>query len=85
MSYDLYEKMTYWCWKKIWEIFPFCSDGVDEYAVNKFLSQIFTIDKNTQGNICSLVKESAARKYDMKEEVPLIYFKALFSVFILEM
>ncbi|GAV85456.1 DEAD domain-containing protein/Helicase_C domain-containing protein, partial [Cephalotus follicularis] len=46
------------------------SDGVDEYAVNKFLSQIFA-DRNLQGKICSFVRESASHKFDMKEEVML--------------
>ncbi|KAK6922370.1 DEAD/DEAH box helicase domain [Dillenia turbinata] len=47
------------------------SDGVDEYAVNKFLCQVFRGDLNSPGKICSLVKESAARKFDIKEEVML--------------
>ncbi|KAK9934434.1 hypothetical protein M0R45_021579 [Rubus argutus] len=47
------------------------SDGVDEYVVNKFISQVFTSDENLQGKICSLVKETASRKFDMKEEVML--------------
>ncbi|KAK1318096.1 ATP-dependent DNA helicase Q-like 5 [Acorus calamus] len=45
------------------------SDGVDEYTINKFLCQIFNNDTNALGDICSLVKESASRKFDMKEEV----------------
>ena len=45
------------------------SDGVDEYAVNKFLCQVFADDTNSHGKVCSLVKESASRKFDMKEEV----------------
>ncbi|PON64792.1 DNA helicase, ATP-dependent [Parasponia andersonii] len=45
------------------------SDGVDQYAVDKFLSQVFTDDNSSQGKICSLVKENASRKFDMKEEV----------------
>lgn len=49
------------------------SEGVDEYAVNKFLSQIFSNDRNLHGKICSLVKESASRKFDMKEEVFFLY------------
>lgn len=60
---------------------PYClfSDGVDEYVVNKFISQVFTSDENLQGKICSLVKETASRKFDMKEEVvPYCYF--LFSI-----
>nr|POF20420.1 atp-dependent dna helicase q-like 5 [Quercus suber] len=46
------------------------SEGVDEHAVNKFLNQVFN-DKNSHGKICSLVKESASRMFDMKEEVML--------------
>lgn len=45
------------------------SDGVDEYAINKFLCQVFTDGVNSCGKLCSLVKESASRKFDMKEEV----------------
>ncbi|KAF9602922.1 hypothetical protein IFM89_032804 [Coptis chinensis] len=48
------------------------SDGVDEYAVNKFLAQVFS-STGTPGKICSLVKEFASRKFDMKEEVSSIY------------
>ncbi|PRQ39982.1 putative DNA helicase [Rosa chinensis] len=47
------------------------SDGVDEYVVNKFLCQVFTSDENLKGKIYSLVKETASRKFDMKEEVML--------------
>ncbi|KAI4373796.1 hypothetical protein MLD38_011876 [Melastoma candidum] len=47
------------------------SDGVDEYAVNKFLCQVFSSETNLQGKISSLVKESASRNFDMKEEVML--------------
>lgn len=46
------------------------SDGVDEYAMSKFLYQIFSSD-NTAGCICSLVKELTSRKFDIKEEVLL--------------
>ncbi|XP_020111458.1 ATP-dependent DNA helicase Q-like 5 [Ananas comosus] len=45
------------------------SDGVDEYAISKFLCQIFSSDVHSTGGICSLVKESTARKFDIKEEV----------------
>lgn len=45
------------------------SEGVDEYAVNKFLHEVFPADKNSCGKICSLIKESASRRFDMKEEV----------------
>ncbi|GFY91533.1 DEAD/DEAH box RNA helicase family protein [Actinidia rufa] len=47
------------------------SDGVDEYAVSRLLSQVFTTELDSHGKICSLVKESASRKFDMKEEVIL--------------
>ncbi|KAK4357596.1 hypothetical protein RND71_023206 [Anisodus tanguticus] len=47
------------------------SDGVDEYVVNKLLCQIFSGSVNSAGKICSLGKESASRKFDMKEEVML--------------
>lgn len=49
------------------------SEGVDEYAINKFLSEVFASEKNLHGKICSLVKESASRKFDMKEEVISLY------------
>ncbi|KAJ1401986.1 P-loop containing nucleoside triphosphate hydrolase [Sesbania bispinosa] len=45
------------------------SEGVDEYAVNKFLHEVFPADKSSCGKICSLIKESASRRFDMKEEV----------------
>lgn len=45
------------------------SDGVDEYTVNKLLCQIFTSDRPSVEEIYSIVKESASRKFDMKEEV----------------
>ncbi|CAN1313456.1 ATP-dependent DNA helicase Q-like 5 [Linum perenne] len=45
------------------------SDGVDEYAVNKFLSQVFTSETGSKGKVHSIIKESASRKFDMKEEV----------------
>ncbi|KAB2045776.1 hypothetical protein ES319_D01G184900v1 [Gossypium barbadense] len=47
------------------------SDGVDEFAVNKFLCQVFADDTSSHRKVCSLVKESASRKFDMKEEVML--------------
>ncbi|XP_043726213.1 ATP-dependent DNA helicase Q-like 5 isoform X2 [Telopea speciosissima] len=43
----------------------------DEYAVNRLLCQIFSNDMNSHGKICSIVKEAASRKLDMKEEVIL--------------
>lgn len=62
----LYDNDTYFKLRSLMH-----SEGVDEYAVNKFLSQIFSNDRNLHGKICSLVKESASRKFDMKEEVML--------------
>ncbi|KAL0336006.1 UNVERIFIED_CONTAM: ATP-dependent DNA helicase Q-like 5 [Sesamum radiatum] len=47
------------------------SDGVDEYTVNKLLCQVFTSNGLATEGICSMVKESASRKFDMKEEVIL--------------
>ncbi|KAJ6771511.1 ATP-DEPENDENT DNA HELICASE Q4 [Salix koriyanagi] len=47
------------------------SDGVDEYAVNKFLCDIFSTDMKHQGKIHAMIKESSSRKFDMKEEVML--------------
>ncbi|XP_028107914.1 ATP-dependent DNA helicase Q-like 5 isoform X2 [Camellia sinensis] len=47
------------------------SDGVDEYAVSRFLSEVFTNELDSHGKICSLVKEPASRKFDMKKEVML--------------
>ncbi|RWR96906.1 ATP-dependent DNA helicase Q-like protein 5 isoform X1 [Cinnamomum micranthum f. kanehirae] len=47
------------------------SDGVDEYTINKLLSQVFDNNMKLPGNICSLVKESAVQKFDLKEEVML--------------
>ncbi|XP_028071111.1 ATP-dependent DNA helicase Q-like 5 isoform X1 [Camellia sinensis] len=47
------------------------SDGVDEYAVSRFLSEVFTNELDSHGKICSLVKKPASRKFDMKEEVIL--------------
>jgi ATP-dependent DNA helicase Q4 len=41
--------------------------------VNKFLTEVFSNGKNSQGKVCSLVKESASRKFDMKEEVLSFY------------
>lgn len=50
-------------------VFFILSEGVDEYAVNKFLSEVFPADKSSCGKIRSLIKESASRRFDMKEEV----------------
>ncbi|KAK4763657.1 hypothetical protein SAY87_013095 [Trapa incisa] len=46
------------------------SDGVDEYAVSKFLSKVF--NNESHGKFCSILKESASCKYDMKEEVVIL-------------
>lgn len=47
------------------------SDGVDEYAVNKFLSEVFSGGISSRGSICSLVREPVSRKFDLREEVML--------------
>ncbi|XP_072955361.1 ATP-dependent DNA helicase Q-like 5 [Typha angustifolia] len=47
------------------------SDGVDEHVISKFLCQVFSNDVHLTGEVCSLIKESAARKFDLKEEVLL--------------
>ncbi|XP_068665457.1 ATP-dependent DNA helicase Q-like 5 [Aristolochia californica] len=47
------------------------SEGVDEYVINKLLCQVFNDSVKLPGSVCSLVKESASRKFDMKEEVIL--------------
>ncbi|KAJ6981357.1 hypothetical protein NC653_024686 [Populus alba x Populus x berolinensis] len=47
------------------------SEGVDEYAVNKFLCEIFSTDIKHPGKIHAMIKESSSRKFDMKEEVML--------------
>ncbi|KAH0465923.1 hypothetical protein IEQ34_006026 [Dendrobium chrysotoxum] len=47
------------------------SDGVDEYVISKLLSQIFVKDTSIEESICSLIKESTSRKFDIKEEVLL--------------
>ncbi|KAM7268981.1 hypothetical protein ACFE04_024478 [Oxalis oulophora] len=45
------------------------SEGIDEYAVSKFLSQVFANGGKSSEKICSLIKDSASKKFDMKEEV----------------
>lgn len=68
---------------QIWNyvtILCFCSDGLDEYAVNRFLCQVFSCD-DFPGKVCSLVKESLSRKFDMKEEVS--HFSALVLAYFL--
>ncbi|KAL8150094.1 hypothetical protein V2J09_019902 [Rumex salicifolius] len=47
------------------------SDGVDQYAVNKFLAQIFIVGQEAIGLLQSLIIESTSRKLDIKEEVML--------------
>ncbi|KAL2543343.1 ATP-dependent DNA helicase Q-like 5 [Abeliophyllum distichum] len=47
------------------------SDGVDAYAVNLLLSHVFMSNRSAANDSCSLVKEAASRKFDMKEEVML--------------
>ncbi|KAL9263022.1 ATP-dependent DNA helicase Q-like 5-like protein [Drosera capensis] len=47
------------------------SDGVDEYAVSRLLGQVFSGGTTSMGKIHALVKESASRKFDIKEEVIL--------------
>ncbi|WCJ38690.1 ATP-dependent DNA helicase Q-like 5 [Euphorbia peplus] len=59
-----YDDITYYKLRSLMH-----SDGVDEYAVSKFLHQVF--DNNVHGKICSIIKESASRTFDMKEEVML--------------
>ncbi|XP_022885565.1 ATP-dependent DNA helicase Q-like 5 [Olea europaea var. sylvestris] len=47
------------------------SDGVDAHAVNLLLSHVFMSKGSAANDTCSLVKETASRKFDMKEEVML--------------
>ncbi|GER25371.1 ATP-dependent DNA helicase family protein [Striga asiatica] len=47
------------------------SDGVDEYAVNKLLGQIFKSERLSAEGVYSMIKELACREFDMKEEVIL--------------
>ncbi|GAB2214356.1 hypothetical protein Droror1_Dr00018699 [Drosera rotundifolia] len=47
------------------------SDGVDEYAVSRLLGQVFRGGTTSMEKIYALVKESASRKFDIKEEVIL--------------
>ncbi|KAJ4961023.1 hypothetical protein NE237_020933 [Protea cynaroides] len=62
----LFDELTYFKLRSL-----LYSDGVDEYAVNRLLGQIFSNSTNLHGKICSLVKETASRKLDMKEQVIL--------------
>ncbi|XP_038893150.1 ATP-dependent DNA helicase Q-like 5 isoform X2 [Benincasa hispida] len=45
------------------------SDGVDEYNINKFLSEVFSNNNSSCEKVYSIVKEPASRKFDMKDEV----------------
>ncbi|KAL9688103.1 hypothetical protein QQ045_032517 [Rhodiola kirilowii] len=47
------------------------SDGVDENTVSRLLCQLFSNGVESLGKINSLLRESASRKFDMKEEVIL--------------
>ncbi|XP_010549284.1 PREDICTED: ATP-dependent DNA helicase Q-like 5 [Tarenaya hassleriana] len=47
------------------------SDGVDEYAVGKFLTHLLSHQTKQNEKLWSLVVESASHKFDMKEEVML--------------
>uniref|UniRef100_A0A7N0ZT59 DNA 3'-5' helicase n=1 Tax=Kalanchoe fedtschenkoi TaxID=63787 RepID=A0A7N0ZT59_KALFE len=47
------------------------SDGVDENTVGRLLYQLFSNGAETLGKMNSLPRESASRKFDMKEEVLL--------------
>lgn len=55
----------------------FHSDGADEFAINKFLCQVFSDGQNSQAKLRSLVKESASRKFDLKEEVLSMHHHSL--------
>ncbi|XP_048135916.1 ATP-dependent DNA helicase Q-like 5 isoform X3 [Rhodamnia argentea] len=61
-----YDDMTYFKLRSLAH-----SDGVDEYAVDKFLCQVFNNGTTSHGQVCSIMKESASRRFDMKEEVML--------------
>lgn len=52
------------------------SDGVDEYNINKFLSEVFSVNNNSCGKVYSVVKEPASRKFDVKEEVSSFHYFA---------
>ncbi|KAL5552486.1 hypothetical protein UlMin_039887, partial [Ulmus minor] len=52
--------------------------GVDQCVVDKFISQVFA-GENSQGKIHSLVKESASRKFYMKEELGDVQYVRLLS------
>ncbi|KAK4779624.1 hypothetical protein SAY87_015730 [Trapa incisa] len=60
----LYDDTTYFKLRSLMH-----SDGVDEYAVSKFLSKVF--NNESHGKFCSILKDSTSCKYDMKEEVIL--------------
>lgn len=59
------------------------SDGVDEYNINKFLSEVFSGNNSLCGKVYSIVKEPASRKFDMKEEVASFTILQLSNVFTL--
>lgn len=59
-------------------LFIFFSDGVDENTVGRLLSQLFSDGLGTLGKINSLLRESASRKFDMKEEVKFLLIVSLF-------
>lgn len=44
-------------------------EGVDQYSLDKLLSQIFIDDHVLPRKVFSIVKELASRKFGMKEEV----------------
>ncbi|ERN13658.1 ATP-dependent DNA helicase Q-like 5 isoform X1 [Amborella trichopoda] len=45
------------------------SDGVDDYAVNKFLCLVFKDYNENSAKVCSFIIEPTTKKFDMKEEV----------------
>lgn len=59
-------------------LFIFFSDGVDENTVGRLLSQLFSDGLGTLGKINSLLRGSASRKFDMKEEVKFLLIVSLF-------
>lgn len=57
------------------------SDGVDEYNINKFISEVFS--ENKCGKVYSMVKDPASRKFDMKEEVTFFHCFCNYLIFLL--
>lgn len=53
-----------------------CSDGADEYSVNKFLCRVFDgcSTSTGTGNLGSIIIDSASRELDMKEEVRVTHY-----------